>query len=283
VSASACVYPGCLRKCYVDANGVKHPYCGKTCARAAASLASLVPKCARSDCNKPVSVDTQGITYSYCSKDCAKIGFKKVGPNCSRKGCTQKAYRDPMNGKMFHAFCSKECYWQDCARLVHTRLTVLTENDIDYQYIFKKFTGDMINASIKAIIRIQMPQSKIDRHLKLKAKNSATITLEMYHGTYSACDPMKIVAKKTPCCSNACGLCGIIREGNRSIYSKYNGSMWFADNPSVSLGYCRSTCGNTDAIFIIDVLANGPSSIYIAQEDDATLPRFLVLLGRKYF
>ncbi|CAG8515179.1 653_t:CDS:2 [Ambispora gerdemannii] len=236
-----CERSGCQNRCYIENNGKIHPFCGRTCAN------------------------------QHQSGGGARIGVKNVGPNCSREGCTRKAYRDPRNEKMFHSFCSKECYSRDGEKLVRTKLTVLQENDIDYQYVLKRFTGcrKLANASIKAIIRIQMPRSKVNRHLKLKKQMKTT--LRMYHGTYSACNPMKIVAEKAPCCIKACGLCGIIRE-----------AMWFSDDPSVSLSYCESHDGSTKAIFVIDVLANKSTSICVTKENDATLPRFLVLFETEY-
>ncbi|KAG9294076.1 hypothetical protein G9A89_001317 [Geosiphon pyriformis] len=287
-TAPRCSYPGCLKLAYVDpADGTQFQYCGRTCARTAAQIMPPIPKCARPMCKNSVHVDEKGVIFSHCGKTCSLAANNPSGPQCYRSGCGRKVYKDPLNPTKFHSYCSKKCYWLEGSTLSTTKLTLLDTDNIDYDIVHKKFISRLSNITIKAIFRLQMPKSIVDQHLNLKKTMSGSstwgpnnVTRKMFHGTKYLCDPTILIQNKTPTCTTGCGMCGIIREGNRGIYSHYQQSkylrMWFADDPQISLGYCGGNYG-LKSMFMVDVLSPQAQNILIIADDAATLPKFLVI------
>ncbi|CAG8517115.1 3988_t:CDS:2 [Ambispora leptoticha] len=276
---NTCANPGCTRPCYVELNGTQYSFCGKTCARIAASISPALPKCA--NCNKTVYVDFRGQKYPFCGVTCASL-HNNSGPNCIRFGCNRKAYLDPADRTKSHSFCSKECFWMDGSTLNQTKMTILYPNQIDYEKAYKRFNQNLPNSTIKAIFRLQMPKLMVDKHLALKNEMARTagsadrITHRMFHGTKTSCDPLRLITSLTPSCTSNCGVCGILREGNRGAHSRQGGGrMWFAKNSSVSLGYCDGKPVKT--MFMVDVLSQTTGDILIVSKDEETLPRFLLL------
>ncbi|CAG8671800.1 1617_t:CDS:2 [Ambispora gerdemannii] len=164
-----------------------------------------------------------------------------------------------------------------------TKLTILYPNQIDYDNTYKRFNQRLPNSTIRAIFRLQMPKAIVDKHLELKKEMTKStypanrITHQMFHGTKTSCDPMRLISSLKPSCISNCGVCGIIREGNRCVYSGNGGGMWFARDPSVSHGYCGIR--QVKAMFIVDVLAQESSDILNVRRDEAALPKFLVLFN----
>ncbi|CAG8520805.1 9648_t:CDS:2 [Ambispora gerdemannii] len=281
--SKTCANPSCFRPCHVDLTGTQYSCCGKTCARAIANLAPSLPKCANTNCNKTVYVNSQGQRFHFCGITCARI-HRNSGPNCIRIGCDRKAYLNPTDRTKSHSFCSIGCFWTDCSKLTQTKLTLLCPNQIDYENAYKRFTQTLPNSTVKAIFRLQMPKSIVDKHLALKKEMSGTtdtdtnrITQRMFHGTKTSCDPTSLMTTLRPsCAAGNCGVCGILREGNKSAYSKREGGrMWFAKNAAVSLGYCDGKQVKT--MFMVDVLAKQRNDIVIVSKDEETLPRFLII------
>jgi hypothetical protein len=184
--------------------------------------------------------------------------------------------------KKFHSYCSPTCYWIECSTLTKTKMSLLNANDLDYIGAHQRFISMLPQAKVQAIFRLQMPKNLVEAHQNLK-KQIATqnnlplnrVTHKMFHGTKSNCDPLQFLNRLSPLCSNGCGLCGIVTQGNNTAYSRYNGQMWFANHASTSSGYCSG--GSANVIFMVDVLAPTANSILIVGQNAATLPRFLIL------
>ncbi|CAG8607189.1 11188_t:CDS:2, partial [Ambispora gerdemannii] len=270
--AKTCVNPGCSRPCYVDLDGTQHSYCGRTCARTAASTAPSpsLPKCANTNCNRTVYIDPRGQRFPFCGVTCSRV-HANLGPNCIRVGCNRRAYIDPTDRTKAHSFCSTECFWMDGTAITTTKLTIIYPNQIDYDNAHKRFSKNMPNSTIKAIFRLQMPRGIVEKHLALRKEmagttNSNRITHRMFHGTKTACDPMKLITSSAPSCNSNCGVCGIVREGNKGAYSNHGGRMWFAKNSAVSLGYCDGK--EVKTMFMVDVLAQQPNDILIVDKDE---------------
>ncbi|CAG8581199.1 12732_t:CDS:2 [Ambispora leptoticha] len=276
---NTCANPSCTRPCYVELDGTQYTFCGKTCARSAANDSPSLPKCA--NCTKTVYVDSRGRRFPFCGLTCARA-YNSSGQNCIRLECNRKAYLDPTDRTKSYSFCSKTCFWIDCSTLTQTKMTILSPNQIDYKNVSQRFNQKLPNSTIKAIFRLQMPKSMVVKHLALKNEMARTagsadkITHRMFHGTKTSCDPLRLITSLTPSCASNCGVCGILREGNRGVHSKQGGGrMWFAKDSSVSLGYCDGKPVKT--IFMVDVLAERKGDILIVSKDEETLPRFLLL------
>ncbi|CAG8547680.1 1232_t:CDS:2, partial [Dentiscutata heterogama] len=170
--------------------------------------------------------------------------------------------------------CDTSDYHVDTT-LTNTRVTLLSPSDLCYVHIAQKFFSGLPRAMIKGILRIEMPYNIVKPHLDLKmqmsnAANGANVTYSMHHGTYSSCDVMNILTNLTPNCSSNCGVCGILREGNKMRHSRSGpGRMWFASDPCTSLGYCRNQA--IKVMFCVDILYNTFNDIIIIEKDEYTL------------
>ncbi|CAG8449270.1 14357_t:CDS:2 [Funneliformis mosseae] len=281
-SPQICARTGCNKSIYIETGGFKHPYCGRTCAT---NIISKSNACFNPNCTRQKYIGPNNVQFDYCGRSCARQHLSSnalSAPTCSRTSCPKRVYTDPQNKAKFHAFCSKNCYWLECSTLTNTKLSLLNANDLDHIWAHQRFISMLPQAKIKGIFRLQMPKNLVDAHQNLK-KQIATqnnlplnrVTHKMFHGTKHSCDPLQYINRPSPVCSSNCGLCGIVSKGNVSTFSKYNGQMWFANNASISLGYCNG--GTTNAIFMVDVLAPTANSILIVSQNAATLPRFMVV------
>jgi len=157
--------------------------------------------------------------------------------------------------------------------LTSTKITSLSPNDLDYIRVHQRFKSSLPQVKIQGILLLQMPKHIFAAHNALR-KN--TPVHGMYHGTKSVCDPGNLITRKTPICkSNACGVCGIIRQGNKISYSR-DGQLWFGGSPIISNGYTGGLVNK--AIFCVDVLSSTPPQDYLTIQSEANaLPRFLVI------
>ncbi|CAG8657540.1 8334_t:CDS:2, partial [Paraglomus brasilianum] len=179
---------------------------------------------------------------------------------CSRRNCDLFASIDQLSTQLDHIHCSADVHDKE---LVKTKLTRIDAGDADYNTISAIFQQRVPTSSIRAILRIQMPREKTVAFSEYLRKSNQIVN-QMYHGTRGVCSLASLLNRLEPNCMSGCGVCGIIREGNRSMYSRHNGDMWFASCPSVSIGYCGGAGPTMKAIFVVDVVAtlnNGGVSI----------------------
>lgn len=277
-----CSRSGCSKPVYIENNGFAHPYCGKTCASFVLNKLKLPQRCMNPSCSRQAYVDPTGIQYNYCGKTCARQHLNSEAPHCTRSNCPRRAYTDPQDNKKFHSYCSPTCYWIECSTLTKTKMSLLKANDLDYIGAHQRFISMLPQAKVQAIFRLQMPKNLVDAHQNLKKQIAQQqnlplnkVTHKMFHGTKSNCDPLQFLNRLSPLCSNGCGLCGIVTQGNNTAYSRNSGQMWFANHASTSSGYCSG--GSANVIFMVDVLAPTANSILIVGQNAATLPRFLIL------
>ncbi|CAG8459511.1 6219_t:CDS:1 [Cetraspora pellucida] len=115
-----------------------------------------------------------------------------------------------------------------------TQMTVLCEQDQDYIIVKRMFFTDIPRAEIKGIIRLDMPTKLVKAHDKYKqriAKKTGLkieyITHAMFHGTTSSfdCNPERFLQGNGELCKKGCGVCGIVRQGNKKKFSKHSKSM----------------------------------------------------------
>jgi hypothetical protein len=117
-----------------------------------------------------------------------------------------------------------------------SKLKTLSSDDDEYVEVKKFFQAGLPNKQILGIIRLQMPTKLVKAHEQFKkelAQNNdlseSQICHKMFHGTKTAfiCKPQNFVNNKCALfCKIGCGVCGIIQEGNRSKYSRYNQSKY---------------------------------------------------------
>ncbi|CAI2167138.1 7696_t:CDS:2 [Funneliformis geosporum] len=277
-----CLRTGCSKPVYIETNGLAHPYCGKTCASFEINKSGCIKRCKNPSCSRQNYVDLAGFQYDYCGKTCARQFLNSEAPYCIRSNCPRRAYTDPQDKKKFHSYCSPSCYWLECSTLTKTKLSLLKANDLDFIAAHQRFISMLPQVNIKAIFRLQMPKPLVDAHQNLKNQLAKQhnlplnlVTHKMFHGTKANCDPLQYLSRLSPLCSNGCGLCGIVTQGNNTAYSRNSGQMWFANHASTSAGYCSG--GSVNVIFMVDVLAPSANSILIVGQNAATLPRFLIL------
>ncbi|GBB91988.1 hypothetical protein RclHR1_19490005 [Rhizophagus clarus] len=166
-----------------------------------------------------------------------------------------------------------------------TKLKTLSSKDEEYKKIKEFFQAGLPNKTILGIIRLQMPTKLVKTHEQYKKELAQTNNLSesqichrMFHGTKTAflCKPQHFVNNKCALfCKIRCGVCGIVQEGNRAKYSRYNQRMWFASNSATSLSYCSGN--NVKAMFVVDVVSPSPNSILIIDKDEATIPKYLIV------
>ncbi|CAJ0834312.1 2401_t:CDS:2 [Entrophospora sp. SA101] len=233
------------------------------------SSSSVTTICIRIECNKPCFVETNGRKHPFCGKTCAKIFIDSNLSKCSNANCNRNKFIDPSDQKVYdycgktystkyYSYCSSNCYWLETTTLTQTKLTLLAPDDLDYDVAKRPFLNGIPSAKIHGIIRIQMPKIIVDAHQILK-KQPGLKSYKLFHGTKTTCDPMNITrCLKTICntsVNNNCGVCGIITKGNDTTCSRYGGTMWFAQSSNTSLCYCSVDKGNK-AMFLLDVLSN---------------------------
>ncbi|CAG8482853.1 1062_t:CDS:2 [Diversispora eburnea] len=275
-----CARSNCRKPVYIESDGYTHPYCGKTCASVAISVAiNTIGKCSYSFCRRPRYMDADGKIFDYCGRTCANRLEKGDENQCQQ-------FIDLIEPTKYYSFCNRECYWTEINELTTTKITLISKMDLDYIQISDNFLKVLPNIKIQGILRLQMPKKIGEAHLNLRKKEK--IVYQMYHGTSANCDLKRLIKYQRPQCNlpisttvatggcnlfgggvervgKACGVCGIIREGNSTKHSKHNGQMWFARQPSISMGY---TSGEYRAIFCVDVVT-GDNSDYATINSNA--------------
>jgi len=174
---------------------------------------------------------------------------------------------------------------QEAKMIKKTKLKTLSSKDKEYIQVQRHFHVGLPNKKIHGIVRLQMPTKLIEAHEQYKKQvaqknnlSESKICHRMFHGTKTAmiCKPQHFVNNKCALfCKFGCGVCGIIQEGNRKKYSHYTQRMWFANNAATSLSYCSG--GNMKAMFVVDVVSTSPNSILIIEDDEATIPKYLIV------
>ncbi|CAG8639368.1 1448_t:CDS:2 [Acaulospora morrowiae] len=166
----------------------------------------------------------------------------------------------------------------------------LKPDDKEYINIASLFRKTQTYTEIEGIIRLQMPVSIVDSHMKYKKRiarenflNEEIVTHRMFHGTKTrkGCNPERFLKnnheKNQSFCKSYCGGCGIAQAGNQTKFSRYTNRMWFANDPSVSIGYC-DPFGKKKIMFVVSVVSPRSDSILIVDKDEATLPEYMVIL-----
>ncbi|GBB92116.1 hypothetical protein RclHR1_19680006 [Rhizophagus clarus] len=77
-----CKSPECDRPIYVESNGLRHPFCGRTCASKYGDY-KYPEYCKRIGCNKTTFVERNGYVHPYCGKSCAHITLSQIKQNGS--------------------------------------------------------------------------------------------------------------------------------------------------------------------------------------------------------
>ncbi len=119
-------------------------------------------------------------------------------------------------------------------------MTSLSSTDEEYIDIEKIFSNGLPNRHILGISHLQMPTKLVKAHAQYKKQMAQLnnlpeneISHRMFHGTRNAasCDPQRFVdQKRLNFCKSGCGVCGIIKEGNRTKYSRYSNSKFYNYN-----------------------------------------------------
>ncbi|KAG9294358.1 hypothetical protein G9A89_001863 [Geosiphon pyriformis] len=268
----------CINPCSSEPNGNLSQFCAGS-------------KCSSEQSNRnyfdltrriPSILQPQSTKNTLMVPASAILGVIDSGRECANSSCHKPVYVDPKEPTKFHAFCNNRCYWIEVAQLNKTKVAVVDKNDVEYARILRPLLNGLPPNSIKAILRIQMSKNIAYQHLELRKAmgvdaniDPTYLTHRLYHGTNVACGTLGIIHGGTVCSNSQCGMCGILKEGNKSIKSKHQGSMFFTNHPQKA--FQAGGNGKTKAIFIVDVLAPKYESELVINNDAASLPRYLIL------
>ncbi|CAG8580757.1 26949_t:CDS:2 [Dentiscutata erythropus] len=170
-----------------------------------------------------------------------------------------------------------------------TEMKLLKTGDPEYKDALQSFCLGLPNNTILGIFKLNMPTHLVKAHDDYKVKYSYP-NVRAFHGTKCVCGPQRFVSNpKAEFCKSGCGACGIAQDGNKIRFSG-DGKLWFANNSSVSLGYCsygyhasygygkNGTYGTTaNTMFIVDLITNLPGPVYILDSEASAIPKYLVI------
>ncbi|CAG8743902.1 24641_t:CDS:2 [Dentiscutata erythropus] len=162
-------------------------------------------------------------------------------------------------------------------------MTILSTYDEDYLRVADYFHTGLPHNTILGILKLKMPIELIRDHTAYKRRNSSFMsTYIMFHGTKSLCDPKRFIKNpQDTFCNEGCGVCGIVREGNKTKYaSKYYSDkrhMWFASSSYTSYYYCDRYSSITNAMFVVEVVAKYGDATIVVDCDAATIPKYLII------
>ncbi|CAG8456235.1 13924_t:CDS:2, partial [Dentiscutata heterogama] len=160
-----------------------------------------------------------------------------------------------------------------------TEMKLLKTSDSEYKDALQSFRMGLPNNTILGIFKLNMPTHLVKAHNDYKAKYSYP-NVRAFHGTKCVCGPQRFVSNpKAEFCRSGCGACGIAQDGNKIRFSG-DGKLWFANNSSVSLGYCsygynasygygkNGAYGATaNTMFIVDLITNLSGPVYILDSE----------------
>ncbi|CAG8534936.1 11622_t:CDS:2 [Paraglomus brasilianum] len=165
-----------------------------------------------------------------------------------------------------------------------TTLSRILSTSPEYTQVASTF--GIPNAKIMAIFSLEMPSEIKDAHAAHKEEEAGKIqstpeavTKRLFHGTKSTCDPNNLIKKGEVCGNVLCGLCGILKVGNKTTSSRCNGGMWFAQHANTSNGYTYPHAGTLlRVMYLVDVVhVTNVAYTVCTNKDHATLPRHLVI------
>ncbi|CAG8677209.1 16120_t:CDS:1, partial [Racocetra fulgida] len=105
-------------------------------------------------------------------------------------------------------------------KIYKTKITVLSMDDSDYLSVKKFFLSGLPVHTVLGILKMDMPTKLVEAHEKYKRQNYGMLTHRMFHGTRSLCDPQRFITNpQAEFCKYGCGVCGIMREGNKTTYA----------------------------------------------------------------
>ncbi|CAG8739673.1 13361_t:CDS:2, partial [Gigaspora margarita] len=121
-----------------------------------------------------------------------------------------------------------------------TEMTLLKANHSEYIDVQTFFRTGLPNNIILGIFKLNMPTHLVKAHEDYRAKNLNMKNVRVFHGTKHVCNPKRFISDpKAEFCRSGCGVCGIAQNGNKITFAR-DKRLWFANNSSVSLGYCNN-------------------------------------------
>ncbi|CAG8636505.1 hypothetical protein C2G38_2090946 [Gigaspora rosea] len=172
-----------------------------------------------------------------------------------------------------------------------TEMTLLTNNLSEYKDVQTFFRTGLPNNTILGIFKLDMPTHLVKAHDDYRTKNLNMMNIRVFHGTKHICNPKRFISNpKAEFCNSGCGVCGIAQNGNKIAFSR-DRRLWFANNSSVSLGYCNNgyqmSYGNgkngakygtvENAMFIVELITHLPGPVFTLDSEAATLPKYLII------
>ncbi|CAG8591700.1 2296_t:CDS:2, partial [Cetraspora pellucida] len=161
-------------------------------------------------------------------------------------------------------------------KIYKTKITALSMDDSDYLSIKRFFISGLPHCTVLGILKLNMPTKLVEAHEKYKRQNYDMLTHRMFHGTKSLCDPQRFITNSQAIfCNYGCGVCGIMKEGNKTTYASSR-----RRNSSTSYNYCNTSLlfshysymgkNNyvTNAMFVVDVVARNYESVLTVERDE---------------
>ncbi|KAI6101158.1 hypothetical protein F5141DRAFT_1008880, partial [Pisolithus sp. B1] len=261
---------------HVDSSGVKHSFCGRTCAARGSTTgaASKSPTCRIRSCNNVVDPIFQG----FCSEDHAKQG---VGTGLVQ-GCPRCKILPQTNGQMC-ARCAQlpadvprmwninhsGTVWRECAGM--------TDGEMEIQQRSSSYS--------KYHIRLPSSLKKIHigyQHLK---STGGSRLFRTFHASQCICDMG--TNGPTLCNWGSCGICNIVKSAFREIAfgapfnkGRHGNGLYSCANPCRADRYATSCLSSPYRVMIAcDVVLPQVlmDELIVVRDSAAITPRYVVM------
>ncbi|KAK7682518.1 hypothetical protein QCA50_014318 [Cerrena zonata] len=272
----------CRKKKKYEENGVKHPYCSRSCARAHATQSVIVPRCATRGC-RGTAVPAYG---GFCTEAHAGDAVRRG----QAPGCAQC--------KTLIACVGPLCPGCDKVNRTGPRLREIDATSTTFKSFVSQFgdewKGNRPIPSIERIIEVVLPWSVTSHFNAYRTALDATAylrDLRTYYADQCMCD-MGVYDLKF-CEWDSCGICKVLKSSFRQLAfgaqydsGRYGNGIYTCLNPALADEHATSSSTSPyRAMVACDVsIASESSSDQIndgfrvfVTKVEAILPRYVIL------
>jgi len=269
---------------YVDATGVTHSYCGKTCARSAVKgpSASVPGGCIINGCKKPEDPLLRG----FCSSDHAKVAVSSgIVPGCTRCHTLPQCNGQTCNG------CANMP--PDALRMWNIKRSGTVWREFEREWKNRWKTGTA--APIDKLFEISYPSDVVANKEAFRQSlesGGGVRLLRTFHASQCICD---MGTKGTVLCDwRSCGICNIVKSGFQRVAfgapgnkGRHGDGLYSSTDPSVADRFATSCLSSPYRVMVACDVAlpqhtSKNNSILMGDQvvvrDSGTItPRFIVM------
>ncbi|KAH7910201.1 hypothetical protein BJ138DRAFT_1088159 [Hygrophoropsis aurantiaca] len=265
---------------YVDKNGVRHPYCSRTCAQDRPE--KTIQTCMLDDCKLAGASKYNG----FCSENHAKKGGNSAVKS-SGKGLLSKLQEVGISSG------AEKPPTETSLREIYNSSTVWREFVREWSSEWRTTHG---SATVEKLYEISYPSEvaaeKDAYRQKLESLATNLQWLRTFHASQCICD----IGTKGPklCSWNSCGICNVVRSAFKNIafgapYNKgrYGDGLYSSKNPARADIYATSCLSSPFRVMIAcDVLLHKPptksstvvhNGQVVVRVAEAMIPRYIVM------